>query len=370
MKYFLLIPLVIAIASFFYVIMSGYRTLYEFPVARNVYLITTILLFFFMIVGTFVKRLSSVLVPKAIAFIGNTSLIILFYLMILFFLIDMVRLINHFIPFVPEGMNFRLYLFLTGLAVITITLIIGNYKFRHPSIVNLEIETKGKPKQNETLKIVAVSDIHLGISIDKEKLQKYVEMINAQNADIVLFVGDTYDNDIEAVTGQNMHEELLKIKAPSGVYGILGNHEYIRRNVQEKIAYLEKGNIRILRDSTILIDNRFYIVGRDDRSNPKRKTIEKLLSETDKSKPIILLDHQPFHLEEAEENRVDLQISGHTHDGQFFPVNLVVKMIYANPYGYSVQGNTHYYVSSGLGIWGPQYRIGTQSEIAIINMKF
>lgn len=112
------------------------------------------------------------------------------------------------------------------------------------------------------------------------------------------------------------------------------------------------------------------MVGRDDRSNHQRKKLTEIVSGLDHKKPIILLDHQPFHLKEAEENGVDLQISGHTHNGQFFPGQFFVKRMYDLGYGYMKKGKTHYYVSSGLGLWGPQFRIGTQSEIVVINLKY
>jgi len=112
------------------------------------------------------------------------------------------------------------------------------------------------------------------------------------------------------------------------------------------------------------------VVGREDRSNEKRKTLSELVKGLDKKYPTILMDHQPYHLEEAEKNNIDLQISGHTHNGQFFPGNLFVKKIYELGYGYLKKGNSHFYVSSGLGLWGPQYRIGTESELVVVNLRY
>ncbi|MFZ4725789.1 MAG: metallophosphoesterase, partial [Paludibacter sp.] len=117
-------------------------------------------------------------------------------------------------------------------------------------------------------------------------------------------------------------------------------------------------------------DSSFYIVGRDDKSNLNRKKLSEIVTGLDKKLPFILMDHQPYHLEEAEQNDIDFQISGHTHNGQFFPGNLFVKKMYELGYGYLKKGNTHYYVSSGLGLWGPQYRIGTESELVVINLKY
>ena len=90
----------------------------------------------------------------------------------------------------------------------------------------------------------------------------------------------------------------------------------------------------------------------------------------DKRYPIILMDHQPFHLAEAVQNGIDLQLSGHTHYGQMWPFNYITKMVYELPYGYLVKGSTHIYVSSGVGTWGPPVRIVADPEIINIRMKF
>jgi len=131
-----------------------------------------------------------------------------------------------------------------------------------------------------------------------------------------------------------MAEEFRQIKAPLGVYAISGNHEYYAENPYTTSEYLKAAGITYLRDSAALVNNSFYIVGRDDRTNHKRKNLSDIVNGIDKTKPVILLDHQPFHLNEAQENGVDLQISGHTHNGQFFPGNLLVKKMYELGHGY------------------------------------
>jgi predicted MPP superfamily phosphohydrolase len=125
----------------------------------------------------------------------------------------------------------------------------------------------------------------------------------------------------------------------------------------------------VLRDEVCLVENSFYLVGREDRSSHGRKMLSEIVKNVDKTKPIILMDHQPFQLEDAEQCNIDFQISGHTHNGQFFPGNLLVNKMYEQGYGYLKKGATHYYISSGLGLWGPHYRIGSQSEVVVIKLK-
>jgi predicted MPP superfamily phosphohydrolase len=305
-----------------------------------------------------------------VSFIGFTYFIVVIYLFLSFLLVDIVRIANYFIHFAPEGMQiFRLWAMACTLAITGIALVWGNYRFNHPQIVTLNLSTD-KPKQNKTLKIVAASDIHLGISIDKKVLQGYVKMINDQHPDIVLLAGDISDRSMIPVINQHMDDELRQIRAKLGVYAINGNHEHYAETPNSTAEYLQKAGIKVLRDEAILVDSSFYVVGRDDRSNINRKNLVDIVKGLDGTIPKILLDHQPFHLEEAEKNGIDLQISGHTHNGQFFPGNLIVKRMYELGYGYLKKGKTHYYVSSGLGLWGPQYRIGTQSELVVVNFKY
>ena len=371
MKSIFIIMIAVFTALVAYVAVRGCQTLRDIPLARNIYLSVTILMYVFLIAGIAIGMFSTAPVAKIIAFIGHTALIVFLYLIISFLLVDIVRALNHFVHFAPNGMLvFRQWAFAASIVVIAVTMIVGNYKFNHPKIVNVELSVNGKPAQNKELRIVAASDLHLGVSIDKKRLQKYVELINGQRPDIVLLAGDVFDNVLAPAVKQKMNDDLRKIQAPFGVYAIPGNHEYIGRDINGAMEYLQSANVHALRDSVVLVGDDFYIIGRDDRTNPSRKTLSEILAGADRSKPIIMLDHQPYHLEETEANGIDLQISGHTHNGQFFPVNLIVKKMYENPFGYSTRGNTHYYVSSGLGLWGPQYRIGTQSELVVISLKY
>lgn len=368
---FFLVVFAFTLLIAFYVTLRGWQALLPLGNIRIWYVVANIALFVLMLTGLLARGSMPHLLAKSITFTGFSYMLVMIYLFLSFFYVDIARLINlifHFAP--PTGMQtFRMWALLVTLGVTVIAMIAGNYKFNHPSVVKLDLQAE-KPLQNRSVKIVAVSDIHLGVSIDKDNLKKYVKMINDQHPDIVLMAGDVADNATQPLIIQNMAEELKQIKAPLGVYAISGNHEYYGENPYSTSEYLKTAGIITLRDSVALIDNSFYLVGRDDKTNQKRKALNDIMREMDRSKPVILLDHQPFHLEEAQKNEVDLQISGHTHNGQFFPGNLFVKRMYELGYGYMKKGKTHYYVSSGLGLWGPQYRIGTQSELVVINLKY
>ena len=153
-----------------------------------------------------------------------------------------------------------------------------------------------------------------------------------------------------------------------GVYACLGNHEYYA-GVDKCADFFKKSNIQLLRDSSTLVDSTLYVVGRDDNTNPRRKSVQQLVAGLDKSKPIILLEHQPTDLGESVKNSIDLQFSGHTHSGQVWPISAITKRIFEKSHGYLKKGDTNIYISSGMGIWGGKFRIGTQSEYVVFNIK-
>ena len=282
---------------------------------------------------------------------------------------------NHLFHFYPDFIKsnyqvVKLSLAILGAVLVSITLVYGNFKFNNPKVSKLDI-TLDKPLQNKEIKIVLASDIHLNSYINRENLEQYVAMINGQNPDLVLLAGDIVDRNIEPLVKEHMSEVLSSIHSKYGVYAITGNHEFYGGDKEKIYDYIKSAGITFLRDSTVLAaDSSLYIIGRDDRINSKRAPLSDLVKGLNKGISKILLDHQPINLEEARQNGIDLQLSGHTHNGQFWPGNLIVSWIFELPYGYKKMGNTHYYVSSGIGLWGPKYRIGTESEILLLNLKY
>lgn len=367
---FFITAFAILLAMNAFVMVRGWNALPSVSFIRPGYLIILMLLFVAMLVGMIYGSAMPPFWGKTISLVGYTYMIIFIYLFLSFLVVDVVRMANYFIHFAPPGMAaFRLWALIVTIGAMTVALILGNIKFNNPRVVTLDL-CSSRPSQHKMLKIVAASDIHLGVTTDKKHLQRFVRLINAQHPDIVLLAGDISDRDMEPVIRQHMDEEFRSLKAPLGVFAINGNHEHYAETPTATAEYLTKAGVTVLRDEVSLIDSSFYLVGRHDRSFANRKPLAELIKDLDPTKPTILLDHQPLHLEEAKNNQIDLQISGHTHQGQFFPGNLFVKSMYELGYGYKKKGNTHYYVSSGLSLWGPQYRIGTQSEIVVINLAY
>jgi hypothetical protein len=226
----------------------------------------------------------------------------------------------------------------------------------------------------DELNIAFASDIHLGHIIGEKHLTKIITQIQNLKPDIILFPGDLVDEELQPVIQKNLGRLFTTLSAPYGIYAITGNHEYIG-GANAAVEYLSKFNIRFLRDTTLLINNAFYLAGREDLSmngftGIKRKSLKELLSKADTNLPVILMDHQPINLAEAVQNQVDLQISGHTHHGQMWPLNYATERIFKLSWGYKKIENSHFYVSSGAGTWGPHVRIGNQPEIVHIKMQF
>ena len=270
----------------------------------------------------------------------------------------------------PLRTSYRRYSFLSIFLLVITVLSIGYYRYQHPStqVFNIVIN-KPLPSGDKTLRVVAVSDVHLGYGTDKRQLQRYVKMINDLQPDLVLIGGDLIDSDVTPLWKERMDEELGCIRAPLGVYMVPGNHEYIA-GIRNSEKFIRTTPIRYLRDSIARLPNGLVIAGRDDASNRNRASLPELLKDTPKTAPVVLLDHQPRNLNEAVKAGVDLQFSGHTHEGQVWPVSLWVKKLFELSHGMRHTGNTWQYVSSGLALWGPPFRIGTQSELAVFNLEF
>jgi len=296
--------------------------------------------------------------------LGTAWFILLLYLIMIFLLFDLLRL-TRLIP-----VERLIYESRTGFGLLTILLIalttFGFVRYQNKEHVTLMVSVDKTLAQ--PLKIVAISDLHLGYTIGKGELEQWVVLINREKPDIVLIAGDVIDLSVRPLYEQGMTDSFKKIKTRYGVYTVLGNHEYLG-NVQERIDFFKRAGIMVLRDSSILIHDSFYLVGRDDRRNKQRRSLASLMALLDRSKPVIMLDHQPFELDQTAKSGVGLQISGHTHHGQIWPVSLIVDRLYEQSYGYIKKGDSHIYVSSGLGIWGGKFRIGTRSEYVSIHLR-
>jgi predicted MPP superfamily phosphohydrolase len=243
-----------------------------------------------------------------------------------------------------------------------------------PAVREYDITINKTAGDIKNLKIAAVSDIHLGSIIRKRSIKKLSGMLEQERPDVIFLLGDIVDGEL----GPVLRGDLLKyFKGPEtadGLFAITGNHEFIG-GADRTIPYIESKGITVLKDEIVNLPGGIQLIGRLDRDSRRfygkdRLPLSDLMKDIDHSRPVIVLDHQPFNLEETEKNGVDLQLSGHTHNGQFWPLNYITRKIYELSYGYLRKGNTQIIVSSGFGLWGPRVRSGSRSEMVVINVDF
>ncbi len=358
-----------------YIFWRGWEILRNKKVYRSLFATLYIIEFIIYLIGLFFQNQLPHQVIHSIALMGTTWMLFTLYMTLFLVVIDIIYFIDKRKPYLREryrAKRIRAWLFIFSLFFTISILMWGNYKFYHPSVVKYDLTIHKKSPKIKSLKIVMAGDIHLGFLIDNSHAKRYVDLINAQKPDLILLVGDIIDATYSPIINRHMEGEMKKLHAPYGIYGCTGNHEY-RYEREEKIGWLNnKAKIKMLRDSVALIDSSFYIIGREDRSFPDRKPYDDVMRKyaVDQRKPIIVLDHNPMNLNENARLGTDLALYGHTHDGQFFPANIMSRILYEVSRGYKLKNNTHSIVTSGLGLAGPQYRIGTQSEIVVINLKF
>ena len=233
----------------------------------------------------------------------------------------------------------------------------------------------GQP--HEPITIAALSDIHLGRIITCDRLTRALNLLQDSRPDAIFFLGDTLDDHI-LLDREAIAASIARFQPPLGIWGIAGNHEYFSGEIAESLEILEQSHIRVLRDEWVALEDLLLLVGRDDYSRARitgshRKSLEEILADVPpayRHLPVLVLDHQPHRLEEAEKAGVALQISGHTHNAQLWPFNLILGFLYENPLGWSQRGATRYYVSVGTGTWGPPLRNTARPEVLLLRIEF
>lgn len=304
-------------------------------------------------------------------FVFATHLILAFtnYLFLYLAATDIIRVIFRLLhtPFLSHTVQVSIVLVLT-----LVTTIYGYINSHNTKVTEYNIDLNKDLK--ESFKIAAFSDLHIGADMSPKRLSKEVSIINNGQPDIIFIVGDIVDNNIKDLTPAHL-DELKKLNAPLGVYAVIGNHDYYSTDAFTIKNLLEQAGVNTLIDDVAYIQEKgFYIIGRDslrhtNDSGSRRKNIQTLYNKVeDKTKPLIILDHIPKGLEDGKKINADIQISGHTHDGQTFPLNLIVRKMLLLSHGIILDNGFYYIVSSGIGLWGPPVRIGTNAEIILINV--
>lgn len=259
--------------------------------------------------------------------------------------------------------------------IITLILLVGllgygSFNAYSPAVRFYDVQIDKPGPVNGELHIVMASDMHFGYLSGKSHAQRMVKEINALNPDIVLLPGDIVDDDIVPYKDKGIGGILAEIKAPLGVYASLGNHDRFNGETEELINLLEESGIQVLYDEATEVGGWLTLIGRKDYSDKDRAELADLTGDINRSRPIVMLEHQPVEFGIAEAQGIDLMVSGHTHHGQIAPANVLTARLFENDWGYLQKGQLHSIVSSGYGFWGPPIRIGSRSEVVSIHVRF
>jgi predicted MPP superfamily phosphohydrolase len=373
--FFSIVLLIYSLANI-YLFYKGYNALSCLRNHRLLYSLTFFLLSAIFIAAKILESRHSSVITDILNIVGGFWLAFMLYGFLFFLLSDIILLILR-IPGIVNGENiflFRKWSFISVLFLSSLLIIGGFINALIPVTREYNIKINKSAGEIKTLRIAAVSDIHLGSIIRKRSIKKLSAILKDLKPDMVLLLGDIVDGEIGPVLRGDLLQYFTSPKSIDGLFAITGNHEFIG-GADKTIPYIESKGIRVLKDEVVTLEGGIQLIGRIDRDSfrfyrKERLSLGELIKQADTAKPVILLDHQPFHLNETAKYGIDLQLSGHTHNGQMWPLNYVTSMIYELSYGYLKKKNTHFIVSSGYGLWGPRVRSGSRSEILIINIKF
>jgi len=364
----------------FYVGRRGAQALAAYPTARAVFLVLFIVSALAYPLARLLWALTKNIPSSWLVKAGSFHLVVMLYGFLAVLVIDLVRLVNALVPFLPKALTASsgrtgLVLVLVVAGAIALTIAAGTWNAAHPRTVELDLHLPRRTGTTDHLTAVLASDLHLGAIIGRSRLETVVEKINALKPDIVFLPGDIVDESVTDKIEAELSPVMRKLRAPLGVFAATGNHE-VFSGLERTLACFRACGMVVLQDQAVRVADAFVLVGRRDRNSlkrgEKRMPIADILAREglDDSLPIILLDHQPAHLEEAEQAGVSLQLSGHTHAGQLFPLDIINRRVWELNWGSLRKGGTQYYVTSGVGTWGPPVRTGSFPEIVRIELHF
>ncbi len=376
---FLSIVLTVYIATNYYIFARGWQAIPKTPAWKYGYAVVFTLLALSYWIGRIVERIDVCNASEICIWVGSFWLAYMTYLFFGALFVDILRGLASLTGTMPtvitnNPQKAKQVTAIVILAVSTMVITAGYVNACIPRIRHLAIEVPARSAKMDNLHAVLVTDIHLGTIVSNSRLERMVNNINRLDPDIVLFAGDIVDEDIRPVIEKNLGDTLRQIRSRYGMYAVTGNHEYIG-GVDAAVQYMVDHDISVIQDDAIRVNDTVYIAGRKDRTvnryeNSRRKDLSKIMNTLPGDLPVIMMDHQPFKLEEAREAGIDLQLSGHTHHGQMWPFNYITSAIYELSTGHMEIDGTHYYVSTGYGTWGPPVRTGNRPEIVDIHITF
>lgn len=359
---------------------------------RLIFAVIYVLLSTSLLTGFLIKNPKSL--HRMLKIIGNYFLGIFLYTLVIILLADFGRILLKYV-FHASWIHSRTAFTVAGAICALLILLLsacGIFHAKYIKTTSYDVIINKTIPERTSMKVVLLADTHFGYNAGVLHARELVRKINKQKPDLVCIAGDIFDNEYDAIRNPEKLEKTLRgIKSTYGVYACWGNHDlneeilagFTFKHKDGDLSdikdprmkkFLKDSNIHILEDESVLINDQFYVIGRKDASltekiHETRKAPAQLTEKLDRDKPIIMIDHQPKELQELADASVDLDLCGHTHDGQTFPGNFTIKLMWENPCGLLSKDNMTNITTSGAGVWGPAMRIGTDSEICSINIQ-
>ncbi|MCX7943185.1 MAG: metallophosphoesterase [Deltaproteobacteria bacterium] len=371
---FILVVLIVYISAHFYIYYRMKKSL-EFGRITN---LVVGMFFVVMILSPFIIKISSSkglnLISIFFTYTGYMWMGIITILVIILLFLDTIHIIVMKLLTLYDVRKYQSidkYLFLIALSASLLATAIGFFEAKNIKVNNIRLESNNLPKQKPLLRIVQISDLHISQTLGSEFVSKVVEKIKNIQYDILVITGDTID--IDPRKNKKIVNALSSLSAPLGKYGVTGNHEFYT-GIEISLDFYRMCGIRLLRGEKLELIDGIVLVGVDDDngerfSNYSDISEEDLITTSDKMKYVILLKHKPF-VNDKIKDKVDIQLSGHVHGGQFFPFSLIVGQLYKYFQGlYKISERMYLYVSRGTGYWGPPIRFMTPPEITVIEIK-
>ena len=359
---------------------------------RLIFAVIYVLLSTSLLTGFLIKNPKSL--HRMLKITGNYFLGIFLYTLVIILLADFGRILLKYV-FHASWIHSRTAFTVAGAICALLILLLsacGIFHAKYIKTTSYDVIINKTIPERTSMKVVLLADTHFGYNVGVLHARELVRKINKQKPDLVCIAGDIFDNEYDAIRNPEKLEKTLRgIKSTYGVYACWGNHDlneeilagFTFKHKDGDLSdikdphmkkFLEDSNIHILEDESVLINDQFYVIGRKDASltekiDETRKAPAQLTEKLDRDKPIIMIDHQPKELQELADAGVDLDLCGHTHNGQTFPGNFTIKLMWENPCGLLIKDNMTNITTSGAGVWGPAMRIGTDSEICSINIQ-
>ncbi|MDR0817652.1 MAG: metallophosphoesterase [Clostridiales Family XIII bacterium] len=326
---------------------------------------------------------SSLSYMKDLAYYAGYYLCIFFYSAGVFFIWDIIRLVRRLIRRIknkaplPRYAGAKLFnrfgAFYSSRITVVLLLVCAvfaacaYYAPQHIVTTNYNITIDRRDCKLDHLKAVMISDTHIGPAIREKQIKEITERIMAEEPDIIFLAGDIFDEGTPDFLKEYTSEQFSQLYATYGVYFILGNHDDYKGDTDAVLDYFTRAGIKCLRDDVVLTGGSFYVIGREDHPD-RRDELAMLETIVTEDLPVILLDHRPVTDESSESGNIQLQVSGHTHDGQIYPAHWFDPAGITHSYGHYKEGQSQIIVSSGAGEFGVPMRLGSRAEIVVIDI--